>query len=291
MKITPDVELLIDQALAEDLGAGDATTDALIPSEQQGRAAVVPRAAGVLAGIDVAAAVFRRVDPGLELRVLLEDGARLAPQDPGTGLEGDVIAEVSGSTASVLKAERTALNFVQHLSGVATATREYVDAVEGYDVRILDTRKTVPGLRSLEKYAVRVGGGRNHRRGLGDGVLVKDNHIEALRAAGLSLGQIVERARENASHTLKVEIEVEDLDQARKALDAGAEVLLLDNMGVEEMAAAVKLARGRALTEASGGITLDNVRDVASTGVDMISIGALTHSAKALDVSLDFIDA
>lgn len=291
MKITPDVEQLIDQALAEDLGAGDATTDALIPSEQQGMAAVVPRAAGVLAGIDVAAAVFRRVDPGLELRVLLEDGARLAPQDPGTGLEGDLIAEVSGSIASVLKAERTALNFVQHLSGVATATREYADAVEGYDVRILDTRKTVPGLRSLEKYAVRIGGGHNHRRGLGDGILVKDNHIEALRAAGLSLGQIVERARDNASHTLKVEIEVEDLDQAREALDAGAEVLLLDNMGVEEMAAAVKLERGRALTEASGGITLDNVREVAATGVDMISIGALTHSAKALDVSLDFVTA
>ena len=291
MRITPDVEQIIDQALAEDLGAGDVTTDALVSPEQQGRAAIVPRAAGVLAGIDVAVAVFRRVDPGLELRLLLEDGARLAPQDPGTGREGDVIAEASGSIASVLKAERTALNFVQHLSGVATATREYVDAVEGYGVRILDTRKTVPGLRGLEKYAVRVGGGHNHRRGLGDGILVKDNHIEALRAAGLSLGEIVERAGENAVHTLKVEIEVEDLDQAGEALDAGAEVLLLDNMGVEEMAAAVQLASGRALTEASGGITLDNVRDVAATGVDMISIGALTHSAKALDVSLDFVTA
>ena len=291
MRITPDVEQLIDQALAEDLGAGDATTEALISPEQRGRAVVVPRAPGVLAGIEIVAAVFRRVDPGLELRLPLEDGAGLTPQDPGTGREGDVIAEVRGAIASVLKAERTALNFLQHLSGVATATRAYVEAVEGYPVRILDTRKTIPGLRSLEKYAVRVGGGHNHRRGLGDGILVKDNHVEALRVAGLSLGQIVERARENASHTLKVEIEVENLDQAREALDAGAEVLLLDNMGVEEMAVAVRLARGRALTEASGGITLDNVRGVASTGVDMVSIGALTHSVNALDVSLDFVHA
>ena len=291
MRITPDVEQLIDQALAEDLGAGDATTEALISPEQRGRAVVVPRAPGVLAGIEIVAAVFRRVDPGLELRLPLEDGAGLTPQDPGTGREGDVIAEVRGAIASVLKAERTALNFLQHLSGVATATRAYVEAVEGYPVRILDTRKTIPGLRSLEKYAVRVGGGHNHRRGLGDGILVKDNHVEALRVAGLSLGQIVERARENASHTLKVEIEVENLDQAREALDAGAEVLLLDNMGVEEMAVAVRLARGRALTEASGGITLDNVRGVASTGVDMVSIGALTHSVNTLDVSLDFVHA
>ena len=289
--ITPDIEKLIDQALLEDLAGGDVTTDALLPHDQRGKAAIIPRVGGVLAGIDIAAAVFKRLDITLEWRTLLQDGSRIIPADSGMALDRYVaVAEISGSIGSILKAERTALNFVQHLSGIATETRKYVDAVEGYSVRILDTRKTIPGLRALGKYAVRVGGGYNHRRGLGDGILVKDNHIEALRSSGLSIAEIVERVRENSIHTLQVEIEVEDLDGAREALDSGADVLLFDNMSTEDIAVGVKQAQGLARTEASGGITLDNVREVASTGVDMISVGALTHSAKSLDVGLDFIE-
>ncbi|MDP7578817.1 MAG: carboxylating nicotinate-nucleotide diphosphorylase [SAR202 cluster bacterium] len=289
--ITPDIEKLIDQALLEDLGGGDVTTDALLPHDQRGKAAIIPRVDGVLAGIDIAAAVFKRLDITLEWRTLLQDGSRIIPADSGMALDRYVaVAEISGPIGSILKAERTALNFVQHLSGIATETRKYVDAVEGYSVRILDTRKTIPGLRALGKYAVRVGGGYNHRRGLGDGILVKDNHIEALRSSGLSIAEIVERVRENSIHTLQVEIEVEDLDGAREALDSGADVLLFDNMSTEDIAVGVKQAQGLARTEASGGITLDNVREVASTGVDMISVGALTHSAKSLDVGLDFIE-
>ena len=292
LQITPEIEKLIDQALLEDISGGDVTTDALLSHDQLGKAAIVPRADGVLAGIDVAEAIFKRVDVTCKWRVLLKDGSRIIPRESSIGIgHYEPLAEISGSMASIVKAERTALNFVQHLSGIATETRKYVDAVQGCDVRILDTRKTIPGLRSLEKYAVRAGGGYNHRRGLGDGILVKDNHIEALRTLGLSIAEIVEKVRKNSAHTLKVEIEVEDLDGAMEALDAGADVLLFDNMSVEDIQVGVRQVQGRARTEASGGITLDNVREVASTGVDMISVGALTHSAKSLDVGLDFVDA
>ena len=289
MTVTPAALQLIDLALAEDLGMGDATTDALVAPDEQGRAVLVPKEEGVLAGLEVALAVFRRVDGGLVGRALLEDGSSLKPSDAATGAEGDVIAEVEGPLASILKAERTALNFVRHLSGVATGTRRYVDAVEGYNVQILDTRKTMPGLRSLQKHAVRMGGGHNHRMGLGDGVLIKDNHIEGARGAGLGLGDAVRRARKRAPHTLRVQVEVEDLDQVTEALDAGADALILDNMSLKEMAAAVVLCRDRALTEASGRITLDTVSDVAGTGVDLISVGAITHSVTALDISLDLV--
>ena len=289
MTVTPTSLQLIDLALAEDLGLGDATTDALVAPDEQGRAVLVPKEEGVLAGLEVALEVFRRVDGGLVARGLLEDGSSLKPSDQATGAEGDVIAEVEGPLASILKAERTALNFVRHLSGVATETRRYVDAVEGYNVQILDTRKTMPGLRSLQKHAVRMGGGHNHRMGLGDGVLIKDNHIDGARGAGLGLGDAVRRARQRAPHTLRVQVEVEDLDQVTEALDAGADALLLDNMSLKEMAAAVVLCRGRALTEASGRITLDTVSDVAGTGVDLISVGAITHSVTALDISLDLV--
>ena len=279
-----EIDEIVSRALAEDLGAGDPTTDALVPKGLQGRAVVVAGAAGVLAGIEVARAVWRHIDPELGFRPLLTDGSTL---NGAAGSESDVIAELEGAVSSILLGERTALNFLQHMSGVATLTSRYVTAVAGFDATILDTRKTVPGLRALDKYAVHAGGGKNHRRNLGDGVLIKDNHIAAMGGAGLSLGEIVEKARAAAGHTLKIEVEVEDLEQVRQALDAGADILLLDNMSVEQMVDAARLARGRALTEASGGITLRNVGAVAATGVDLISVGALTHSAGALDISLD----
>ncbi len=281
LQLTPEIEGLIDRAITEDLCIGDPTTEALIPDELTGKAVIFSKAEGVLAGVDVALAVFRRVDPALRTTALLRDGAALKPRAS--------IAEVEGPVASILKGERTALNFLQRLSGIATETSRYVRAVQGYNVRIIDTRKTTPGLRTLEKYAIRVGGGHNHRRNLGDGILIKDNHIQALRLQEMSLGDIIRKAYANASHTIKIEVEVEDLDQVREALEAGAEILLLDNMSIEEMAQAVKLAKGRAITEASGGINLETVRAVAATGVDLISVGALTHSVRALDISLDLV--
>jgi nicotinate-nucleotide pyrophosphorylase (carboxylating) len=200
---------------------------------------------------------------------------------------GSVILRVSGSAANMLKAERTAVNFMQHLSGIATATATYVEAVKGTDAQIIDTRKTIPGLRSLEKYAVRAGGGHNHRQNLGDGVLIKDNHIAALKLRGMSLGDVVRQAHARASHTIKVEVEVTSVAEAEEALEAGAQLLLLDNMSPEEMRKAVEINKGRALIEASGGINLETVQAVAATGVDLISVGALTHSAQALDISMN----
>ncbi len=280
-QITPETEALIDRAINEDLSIGDPTTDLLIPPGLQGKASFVSKVDGVLAGIDVALAVFKRVDSSLETRVLMEDGALLKPND--------LIAEVSGSVASMLKAERTALNFVRRLSGISTTTSKYVREVQGNTVRIIDTRKTTPGLRTLEKYAIRAGGGHNHRQNLGDGILIKDNHIEALGKMGLRLGDIIRKAHDNKSHTINVEVEVEDLSQVEEALAAGAEILLLDNMDLEDMTTAVKMCEGKAVTEASGTITLDRVKAVAETGVDLISVGALTHSSDALDISLDLV--
>ena len=281
------IEEIVDRALVEDLHGGDPTTDSLVPAGLHGKAVIVAKAEGVLAGVDVCLAVFRRVDTTVAGRALLQDGSSLAAKDGSP--DGDVIAEIEGSVSSILKAERTALNFLQHLSGIATQTRQYVEAVEGYEARILDTRKTVPGLRALEKYAVAVGGGRNHRRALSDGILIKDNHLVATGRTGMDLSDTIRKAREGSSHTLRVEVEVEDLGQVRDALDAGADILMLDNMGLEEMGQAVTMADGRAIIEASGGITLQNVGSVAATGVDFISVGALTHSADALDVSLELV--
>ena len=281
MQITPEIEELIDRALAEDLALGDPTTDSLIPEGLAGAAGIISRQDGVVAGGSVLAAVFRRIDPWVRVAVGKPDGS--------TVRGGDEIARVEGPLASMLKAERTALNFVQRLSGIATTTSTYVKAVEGLPVRIVDTRKTTPGLRTLEKAAVRAGGGSNHRMALADGVLIKDNHIDALRKRGMSLRDIVERARSGSPHTLKIEVEVEGLDGVREALDAGADILMLDNMPLEDMARAVQMAKGRAITEASGGISLDTVRAVGSTRVDLISVGALTHSSSALDIGLDLL--
>ena len=279
MLLTPDVKDLIDAALAEDVGQGDPTTDTLIERGLTGSAALVSREDGVIAGIDVATAVFTQFDPALNAIALVEDGSLVSA--------GERLASVTGNVASILKAERTAVNFLQHLSGVATVTRKYVDAVKRHRAQIVDTRKTTPGLRKLEKHAVAMGGGRNHRYNLADGILIKDNHIEALALQGLGVGEVVKRAIAGASHMIKVEIEVETLEQLEEVLDAGADLVLLDNMEPELMETAVKIARGRALLEASGGINLETVRSVASTGVDIISVGALTHSAPALNISLD----
>jgi nicotinate-nucleotide pyrophosphorylase (carboxylating) len=287
------VEEIIDRALAEDLGKGDVTTEALIAGDQQGTGSIVAKQEGILAGIEVAKQVFHRVDPELKVEILLEDGAGVKP--------GSKVAKVSGSIASILKAERVALNFLQRLSGIASEANRYVARVEGLPVRIMDTRKTAPGLRSLEKYAVRVGGGGNHRMSLGDGILIKDNHLAALRSQGLNIKEIITRARQNAPLSLRgakrrsnlqprqtqVEVEVRTVPEALEAVEARANIVMLDNMNLEDMREAVKSIHGRALIEASGGITLDNVRAVAETGVDFISIGALTHSARALDISLE----
>ncbi|MDH4269451.1 MAG: carboxylating nicotinate-nucleotide diphosphorylase [Dehalococcoidia bacterium] len=273
------IEEIIDRALAEDLGKGDITTEALISGDRQGTAFIVAKKEGVLAGINVAKQVFHRVDPELKVEALLEDGARIEP--------GSRVAKVSGSIASILKAERIALNFLQRLSGIASETNRYVEVVKGLPVRTMDTRKTTPGLRSLEKHAVKAGGGENHRMSLGDGILIKDNHLAALRSQGLDIKEIIARARQNAPQRLPVEVEVGTVAEASEAVEAGADVVMLDNMNLEDMREAVKAIHGRALIEASGGITLDNVRAVAETGVDFISIGALTHSARALDISLE----
>ena len=277
--ITPETEALIDRALAEDTQGGDVTTDALIPSDLTGEARLVAEEDGILSGLEAALAVFRRVDPGVETHADLAEGTGLEP--------GMAIGSVSGPVASILTAERTALNFVRRLSGIATETSRYVREAAEYDVRILDTRKTTPGLRNLEKQAVAAGGGANHRRGLGDGVLIKDNHIEALRGQGMSLGETVGKARANAPHSLKIEVEIEDPNDVEEAISAGADILLLDNMSTTDMSSAVKLAGGRVLIEASGRVSLRNVREVAATGVDLISVGALTHSSRALDIGLE----
>jgi len=273
------IEQIIDRALAEDLGRGDITTASLIHGDQQGIGVITIKREGILAGVEVAKQVFHRVDPNLKVDILLEDGSRVKP--------GDIAARVKGNVTSILKAERVALNFLQRLSGIASDTDYYVKAVADLPVDIMDTRKTTPGLRGLEKYAVRVGGGENHRINLGDGILIKDNHLAILRRQGLNMKEILARARQSASQQLKVEVEVRTVPEALEAAEAGADIIMLDNMSLEDISKAVESVRRRALIEASGGISLDNVRAVAETGVDFISIGALTHSARALDIGLE----
>jgi len=273
------VDNIIDLALAEDISHGDVTTEALIPPELQGRASILLKAKGILAGGEVAKRVFLKVDPSLRVEVLIKDGVKVQP--------GDTVTIISGSAASILKAERVALNFLQRLSGIASQTAKYIAKTRGLVVNITDTRKTTPGLRLLEKYAVRMGGGQNHRFHLGDGILVKDNHLAALRALGMSLKDIVTKAKQNASGGLKVEVEVNTTQEALDAVEGGADIIMLDNMSPDEMRRIVSLIPGQVKIEASGGITLANVRMVAEAGVNVISIGALTHSSEALDMSLE----
>jgi nicotinate-nucleotide pyrophosphorylase (carboxylating) len=273
------LDTIIGAALAEDTGHGDVTTAALLPPRLSGRASLLVKETGVLAGIDVAEGVFRRADPALLFEVLIRDGTAVRP--------GDIAGTVNGSVAGILKGERVALNFLQRLSGIASTTACYVAETRGLKAKIFDTRKTTPGLRALEKYAVRAGGGENHRLHLGDAVLIKDNHIAALRAAGLGLAEIIARARQNAPPGITIEVEVTSAAEAMEALEAAPDIIMLDNMSPEEMKRVVKTVDGRARLEASGGITLENVRRVARTGVDIISVGALTHSYRALDISLE----
>ena len=278
-QLPPEVLHLIDSALSEDQAFNDPTTHALVPDGVVGIGRLRAKSPGVLAGVGVALEVFRRVDPQLSTRVLVEDGSGLSP--------GDQIAGVEGEASSILRAERTALNFLQRMSGIASDTSRYVEAIQGTRSRIVDTRKTAPGHRFLDKYAVRMGGGHNHRFHLADGILVKDNHVQALRSREMGLKEVIQLALARASHTIKVEVEVESLAEVEEAAEAGAHIIMLDNMSVEMMAQAMAIIRGRAVVEASGGITHRNVREVAETGVDLISIGALTHSTTAMDISLD----
>jgi nicotinate-nucleotide pyrophosphorylase (carboxylating) len=270
---------LAKNALEEDQARRDVTTAALVPPEQKGRGVIIAREEGVLAGLPMAETVFKSVDSSLQWRPLAAEGSRLSP--------GQEVARIDGPLAAILRGERVALNYLTHLSGVATATARLVAAIAGLSVGIRDTRKTTPGLRTLEKYAVRVGGGHSHRLTLADAVLIKDNHLAALRARGLGIAEALRLARQEAPAGMRVQIEVTTVDEARQALEAGAGELLLDNMPPEDMRRVVEMARGRAVLEASGGIGLENVRRVAETGVDYISVGAITHSARALDMSLE----
>ena len=270
---------LVERALEEDLGRGDVTSDLLIPSNVEARAVLRSRVEGVIAGLDIAALVFEAVDVKVKFAAVAVDGSAV------TGDQD--LAVVSGAARSLLRAERVALNFLQRLSGIATLTSRYVEAVHGTPARIVDTRKTTPGLRAIEKYAVRTGGGFNHRRDLSDAMMIKDNHLAVIAARGLSLGDAVKTARESLPHTVKIEIEVDRLDQIAEAIAAGADIILLDNMSPRDLREAVRVIDGRAITEASGGVNLTTVSELAASGVDVISVGALTHSAPALDIGLD----
>ncbi len=273
------VREIIRRALDEDIGAGDVTTDSCIPAEQRSRATLLAKQDGVLCGGRVFAETLALVDPGVTVDLVVRDGAPIRT--------GDVVARIEGPTRALLTGERTALNFVQRLSGIATATAAFVERLRGLRTRLVDTRKTTPGLRVLEKYAVRVGGGHNHRFNLADAVLMKDNHLAALRTRGLELAAAVKTVREQIPHTMRIEVEVTSLAEVDEALAGGADIILLDNMTTEAMRHAVRRIGGRALTECSGTVTLETVRERAETGVDLISSGALTHSSRALDLSLE----
>ncbi|MYA72475.1 carboxylating nicotinate-nucleotide diphosphorylase, partial [Candidatus Poribacteria bacterium] len=264
---------LIELAFEEDIGIGDITTEATVPPTQKGIGTLLAKSEGIVAGLPVAERVFEKLDATLTFRRLVKEGDAVVSDTP--------IAEVQGSAKTILIGERTALNFLQRLSGIATLTAQFVETVAGYDTKIVDTRKTAAGWRAAQKYAVRVGRAQNHRFGLYDGVLIKDNHIVA--AGGI--GNAVQRARQTVPHTAKIEVEVETVEQVDEALEAGADILLLDNMPPGLMQRVVQEVSNRAVTEASGGITLDTVKAVAATGVDFISVGALTHSAMPMDIS------
>ena len=275
-----EIRRAVQAALAEDLGSGDVTTLATVPEDAVARAVMRARGPFVVAGLTCVEAAFRELSSAVRIEHAAKDGQPIK--------EGEVLLKISGSTRAILSAERVALNFVQRLSGVATLTAQFVDAVKGTRAKILDTRKTTPGWRRLEKYAVTCGGGHNHRFGLFDMVLIKDNHLAALRdESPNAIAGAVRRAREKYPQ-LKIEVEADTLEQVDQALAAGADIILLDNMSLIQLRLAVQKARGRAQTEASGGVSLATVRAIAETGVDFISVGALTHSARAVDIGLDF---
>ncbi len=275
MKLLPFyIDDVIKTALSEDINYIDSTADLLIPEDSVSDAYFMAKADGVVAGIDVAARVFTMLDPDIDIKFNLKDGAKVK--------YGDMIATMSGKTCAMLKAERTALNLLQHMSGIATYTNKCVEAVAGTKASITDTRKTLPGLRALQKYAVTVGGGRNHRFNLTDAAMLKDNHIDAYGGITAAVTEL----RKKAGHMLQIEVETRNLDEVREAVACGVNVIMLDNMTPEVMKEACEIVGGRAKTEASGNVTLDNIRTVAQAGVDIISLGALTHSVKAFDISM-----
>ena len=271
-----EIERIIRTALEEDIGLGDITTEVTVKRDTVARAELVAKEDFTLAGLDVAAEVFNVLDPEIGFEKISTDGRAV--------VKGEVIAWLRGRASVLLQGERVALNLLQRMSGIASLTAKYVAEVDGTKATIVDTRKTVPGLRALDKYSVRMGGGRNHRIGLFDGVLIKENHI----AAAGGIGAAIERAKQQLPHTLKIEIETRDLNEVTEALQAGADIIMLDNMSLDEMRQGVEQIAGRALVEASGGVNLERVRDIAETGVDIISVGALTHSVRAADISMLF---
>lgn len=271
-----EIDKIILTGLKEDMPFGDITTDNLIDDTSQSEALLIAKDTGVIAGIDIAKRVFEIVDKNVVFEKRIEDGHRVK--------SGDVIAQIKGNTRALLKGERTALNLLQRLSGIATKTRELCEKIKDTNSKVVDTRKTTLGLRALEKYAVKVGGGYNHRFSLSDGVMIKDNHIKA--AGGIK--EAVKKIRKKIPHTIKIEVETETLEQVEEALEAGADIIMLDNMGVDKMRKAVKIINGSAISEASGNVNLDSIVEIAKTGVDIISVGSLTHSVSAFDISMKF---
>jgi len=271
------IDKIVEQALLEDIGTGDITTEFIIPSNLKAEGIIKTSEEGVVAGLDIACLIFKKLDSEIIFQEKIKDGTKVT--------RGKILAEISGSAQTILKGERVALNFLQRMSGIATITSKFCQEVKDFPVRIVDTRKTTPGLRILEKYAVRMGGGYNHRFGLYDAVLIKDNHI----AAAGRIKSAVNSVRKQIFHTVKIEVEVENLSQLQEALEMKVDIIMLDNMNLNAMKKAVKMVKGEALIEASGGITLEKVREIAQTGVDLISVGALTHSVKSLDISMEII--
>lgn len=270
-----EIEEVIKRAIDEDIGSGDITTENIIEGDKKGEGVMIAKEKGVVAGLEVAEKVFEMIDKSLKFEAKKDDGEEVK--------KGEILAVIRGDIESILKAERLALNFLQRMSGIATKTRRYVDKVRGYDVRVTDTRKTTPTLRYFEKWAVRLGGGHNHRMGLYDAVLIKDNHIKSAGGIGEAIGRILEKI----PHTTKIEVEVESISGVKEALKNKADIIMLDNMSLEIMEKSVALIGDSAVTEASGGITLENIEEVAKTGVDVISVGALTHHIESIDIGLD----
>lgn len=279
MKSIPYLHLkkIVEEALEEDIGFGDITTESIVPEDMNSKAVIIAKEEGILAGLPVAEAVFKTLESSVEFKELKKDGDKIK--------EGDIILEITGKTKTILMGERTALNFIQRLSGIATYTRKCVDMVRPYGVKILDTRKTTPTLRILEKYAVKIGGGENHRFALYDMVLIKDNHI---RVAG-SIKEAIRRVRENVSHVYKIEVEVSNLEELKEALETQVDIVLLDNMDYETLKEAINMSKGKVLIEVSGKISMEDLEKIAKLGVDFISMGKLTHSFKSLDLSLEIL--
>jgi len=267
---------ILERAFKEDMPMGDITTDCTVREDERSKAFLIAKGEGVIAGLQIAVEAFRMLDPAVKIEEFVQDGDYVE--------KGTRLLYVEGNSRALLKAERTALNILQRMSGIATATRMYAEKIIGYKAKVVDTRKTTPGLRLLEKYAVRTGGGSNHRLSLSDGVLIKDNHIKA--SGGIQ--NAVMAAKASVPHTVRIEVETETLDQVKEALDSGADIIMLDNMSPALMKQAVEIIGGKALTEASGNITLENIEQVAAAGVDIISVGAITHSVKAMDISMRF---